>query len=286
MQIAEALALARAAGVDRLDAQWLLGHHLQRDRAWLLAHDDELLPDTLATAWPALLARRAAGEPLAYIVGEREFCGLRLQVSPAVLVPRPETEDLVRWALELLADAPAGPVLDLGTGSGAIALTLKHVRPALDVHASDDSGDALAVAQANARALGLALTWHAGPWWQAAPGLRCALAVSNPPYVAPGDSHLAALHYEPIQALVPAGDDGAGLSDLLRLIDGAEAHLLPGAWLLLEHGHDQADAVRKRLQAAGFEAVATRTDLAGLPRCSAGRRPLAHTFELSGSSKA
>jgi release factor glutamine methyltransferase len=286
MHIAEALAQARAAGVDRLDAQWLLGHHLRRDRAWLLAHDDELLPDALAADWQALVARRAGGEPLAYIAGEREFCGLRLRVSPAVLVPRPETEDMVRWALELLADTPSGPVLDLGTGSGAIALALKHARPALDVHASDASGDALAVASANSQALKLSITLHHGPWWQAVPGLRPALAVSNPPYVAPGDSHLAALRHEPLQALVPTGDAGAGLSDLHRLIDGAGDHLLPGAWLLLEHGHDQAEAVRERLLAAGFEAVSTRADLAGLPRCSAGRRPLAHTFELSRSSKA
>jgi release factor glutamine methyltransferase len=286
MHIAEALAQARAAGVDRLDAQWLLGHRLQRDRAWLLAHDDALLPHALATAWPALLARRAAGEPVAYIVGEREFCGLRLRVSPAVLVPRPETEDLVRWALELLAEAPTGPVLDLGTGSGAIALALKHRRPALEVHASDASNAALAVAGANAQALGLAIKLHHGPWWQAVPGLKMALAVSNPPYVAPGDDHLSALRHEPLQALVPAGDAGAGLADLQRLIDGAGAHLLPGGWLLLEHGHEQAEAVRERLLSTGFEAVATRTDLAGLPRCSAGRRPLAHTFELSRSSKA
>jgi release factor glutamine methyltransferase len=276
LRIADALALARAAGVERLDAQWLLGHHLQRDRAWLLAHDDAPLPDALAASWPALLARRAGGEPLAYLLGEREFCGLRLAVSPAVLVPRPETEDLVRWALELLdADAalPAGPVLDLGTGSGAIALALKRARPALTVHASDASGDALAVARANAQRLGLPIHWHAGAWWQAVPGLQVALAVSNPPYVAPADPHLAALRHEPLQALVPAGDDGQGLADLHRLIDGAPDHLLAGGWLLLEHGHDQGVAVRTRLLEAGFADVSTRADLAGMPRCSAGRRP-------------
>lgn len=277
LRIADALAQARAAGVPRLDAQWLLGHHLRHSRAWLLAHDDTPLPAELAAAWHSLLARRAAGEPLAYLVGEREFCGLRLAVSPAVLVPRPETEDLVRWALELLATAPVGPVLDLGTGSGAIALAVKHAlesaRPTRDVHASDASADALAIADANARRLGLPLVLHQGPWWQAVPGLRVALAVSNPPYVAPGDAHLAALGHEPLQALVPAADAGTGLADLERLIDGAAPHLLPGAWLLLEHGHDQAEAVRRRLQRAGFEAVSTRADLAGLPRCSAGRWP-------------
>lgn len=276
MRIADALAQARAAGVDRLDAQWLLGHHLQQGRAWLLAHDDAPLPPALAAEWPQLLERRAAGEPLAYLVGEREFCGLRLAVSPAVLVPRPETEDLVRWALELI-DAGAvpakGPVLDLGTGSGAIALALRHARPALEVHASDASADALAVARGNAQRLKLPVRFHQGEWWQAVPGLRVALAVSNPPYVAPGDPHLAALAHEPLQALVPTGDAGAGMADLERLIDDAPAHLLPGGWLLLEHGHDQGEAVRERLVRAGFSDVATRADLAGLPRCSAGRRP-------------
>jgi release factor glutamine methyltransferase len=286
MHIAEALQQAQAAGVARLDAQWLLGHHLQRDRAWLLAHDDVALPDALAAAWPQLLARRVAGEPLAYLVGEREFCGLRLRVSNAVLVPRPETEGLVRWALELLPQEPAGPVLDLGTGSGAIALALKQARPGLPLHASDASEAALQVARANAQALGLAIHFHAGPWWQAVPGLRFAMAVSNPPYVAPGDPHLAALAHEPLQALVPRDDAGAGLADLQRLIDGAAAHLLPGGWLLLEHGHDQGEAVRTHLAAAGFEQVGTRDDLAGMPRCSAGRRPLAHTFQSSSSSKA
>ncbi len=276
MRIADALAQAREAGVDRLDAQWLLGHHLQQGRAWLLTHDDAPLPAALAAAWPALLARRAAGEPLAYLVGEREFCGLRLAVSPAVLVPRPETEDLVRWALELIdagAVPAAGPVLDLGTGSGAIALALKQARPLLTVHASDASPDALAVARHNAQRFELPVQFHPGEWWQAVPGLRVALAISNPPYVAPGDPHLAALGHEPLQALVPIADGGTGLADLKRLIDGAAPHLLPGGWLLLEHGHDQGEAVRERLAQAGFTEVATRSDLAGLPRCSAGRRP-------------
>jgi release factor glutamine methyltransferase len=284
LRIADALRQAREAGVERLDAQWLLGHHLGRDRAWLLAHDDEPLPAALASAWPTLLARRATGEPLAYIVGEREFCGLRLAVSPAVLVPRPETEDLVRWALDCIdADTAlaAGPLLDLGTGSGAIALALKHARPALAVHASDASPDALAVARGNAQRLGLAVQFHHGPWWQPVPAGPWAVVVSNPPYVAPGDPHLATLKHEPLQALVPAAADARGLTDLHTLIDGTLARLRPGGWLLLEHGHDQAEAVRERLQGAGFCDVATRADLAGMPRCSAGRRPLAHTFQLS-----
>jgi release factor glutamine methyltransferase len=280
VKVAEALAAAQALGLARLDAQWLLGHHLQRDRAWLLAHDDAPLPESLAAAWPGLLARRAAGEPLAYIVGEREFCGLVLKVSPAVLVPRPETEELVRWARECLATAPAGPLLDLGTGSGAIALALKASYPARELHASDASEAALAIAAWNAERLALPLQLHRGAWWQAVAGQRFALVVSNPPYVAPGDAHLAALAHEPLQALVPAADLGTGLADLEQIIDGAAPQLLPGAWLLLEHGHDQAQAVQARLRQAGFEAVGTRADLAGLPRCSAGRWPLAHTFAL------
>lgn len=268
MNIAEALRQARAAGVERLDAQWLLEHLLGRPRAWLLAHDDEPLPADAATAWPALLARRAAGEPLAYVVGEREFCGLRLAVSPAVLVPRPETELLVRWALELLPGAPADTVLDLGTGSGAIALALKAARPQTAVWATDASPAALAVAQGNARRLGLAVDFAPGDWWQAVGGRTFGLAVSNPPYIAAGDPHLTALGHEPTLALTPGGD---GLDSIRQLIEQAPAHLLHGAWLLLEHGHDQAEAVTTLFAAHGFEPAQTRHDLADLPRCTGAR---------------
>ena len=154
MRIHEALMQAHAAGVARLDAQWLLCHLLTCPRTWLLAHDDDTLPAAALLAWPALLARRAGGEPLAYVIGEREFCGLALQVTPAVLVPRPETEVLVHWALECLPAAPAPRVIDLGTGSGAIALALLKARPDIDMLATDASASAIAVAQANARRLG------------------------------------------------------------------------------------------------------------------------------------
>jgi release factor glutamine methyltransferase len=272
VNIADALRQARAAGVERLDAQWLLEHLLGRPRAWLLAHDDEPLPAEAATAWPALLARRAAGEPLAYVVGEREFCGLRLVVSPAVLVPRPETELLVRWALELLptAPAPAPAVVDLGTGSGAVALALKAAQPSAEVWATDTSPAALAVAQGNARRLGLAVNFAHGDWWQAVGGRTFGLAVSNPPYIAAGDPHLAALGHEPTLALTPGGD---GLDSIRQLVGQAPAHLLPGAWLLLEHGHDQADAVAALFAGHGFERAQTRRDLAGLPRCTGARWP-------------
>jgi release factor glutamine methyltransferase len=257
--VREALAQARALGVDRLDAQCLVGHVLKRDRAWLLAHDDEALDEALAVALTALQRRRAAGEPLAYLVG--------------VLVPRPDTETLVDWAIELLDGelAPVeGPrVIDLGTGSGAIALAVKHACPRAEVHASDLSDAALAVARQNGERLGLRVTWHTGPWWSAAPGGRFDLALANPPYVAPGDPHLAALTHEPGSALVPAGDTGDGLADIERIVSGASAHLNPGAWLLVEHGFDQADAVRQCLQRAGLEGARTRADLAGQSRVSA-----------------
>lgn len=272
LRVADALAQARRCGVERLDAQWILSHLLQQPRAWLLAHDQEPLPDPVASALPGLLARRAAGEPLAYVLGEREFCGLTLRVTPAVLVPRPETELLVEWALECLQAGLHYDVIDLGTGSGAVALAIRRARPQVRVLATDASAQALAVAHDNARRLGLAISLAQGDWWAAAGAFRFALAVCNPPYVAASDSHLQALRHEPLAALTPGGD---GLSALAQVIGGAPAHLLPGAWLLLEHGHDQATAVQALLHATGFEAVATRPDLAGLPRCTGGRWPAA-----------
>ena len=270
MLIRDALAQAHAVGVERLDAQWLLSHLLARPRAWLLAHDDESLPAELQAAWPELLARRAGGEPLAYVLGEVEFCGLALHVSPAVLVPRPETEMLVQWALQCLAGASAPTVVDLGTGSGAIALAVQRGQARARVLATDASADALAVARANAQRHGLPLRFALGDWWRATGHTRFGLAVSNPPYVAAGDPHLAALVHEPQQALCPGGD---GLGALRQLIEGAPDHLLPGAWLLLEHGHDQADAVRSLLRQRGFAPPQTRRDLAGLPRCTGAAWP-------------
>jgi release factor glutamine methyltransferase len=270
MRIAEALRLARHAGVARLDAQLLLSHLLARPRAWLLAHDDQTLEAGQALALPGLLARRAAGEPLAYIVGAVDFRGLRLDVSPAVLVPRPETELLVEWALECLTAAPAQTLIDLGTGSGAIAMAVKHARPQAAVCASDASLQALALARTNAVRLGLDVEFLAGDWWTPVAGRRFGVALSNPPYVAVGDSHLAALRHEPQQALT-SGEDG--MDALRRIVGGAPAQLWPGAWLLLEHGHDQAAAVQALLVAAGFGAPQTRHDLAGLPRCTGAAWP-------------
>ncbi len=267
MLIAQALAHAHALRVDRLDAQLLLAHGLQRPRAWLIAHDDQPLSPLQQQAYLAALAQRQAGVPVAYLVGEKEFFGLSLAVTADVLVPRPETEGLVEWALALLPTAPGPGLVDLGTGSGAIALALAHLAPQAAVVATDASAAALEVARSNAARHRLAVEFVHGHWWAPLAGRRFGLAVSNPPYVAGGDPHLQALAHEPRNALTPEGD---GLAALREIIDGAPHHLTPGAWLLLEHGHDQADAVRGLLQSRGFGQVSTRADLAGIPRCSGG----------------
>jgi len=271
LRIRDWLAAAQQQGLARLDAQWMLGHQLQRSRSALLAHDEEPLPAALLPLLQARLQRRLAGEPLAYVLGEQIFCGLPLQVTRDVLIPRPETEGLVDWAAELLPHAPSATVVDLGTGSGAIVLALAsrlQGTPGLQLAGTDASAAALAVARANGKRLGLPVEWLLGSWWEPLAGRRWGLIVSNPPYVAEGDPHLAALAYEPSGAL-PAGPDG--LADLRVLAAQAPAHLLPGSWLLLEHGHDQGPAVRALLLAAGFRQVQTRCDLAGLDRFTCGQ---------------
>ena len=268
--VAAALAWARQQGLDRLDAQLLLGHGLLQSRTWLIAHDDAALSPAISLAYIDNCRRRAAGEPLAYIVGEKEFHGLRLRVTTDVLVPRPDTELLVDWALGLLPTlAGQQPrVLDLGTGSGAIALAIAHRHPAAQVTATDLSPAALAVARSNADRLGLPVTTAAGAWWQAlAPGLRWDLVLSNPPYIAANDPHLPALRHEPALALSPGGD---GLGALRDIIAGAPARLAAGGWLLLEHGWDQAPAVAALLAQAGFEQITSRQDIEGRPRCTGG----------------
>ena len=266
-----ALRQLQTGGLPRLEAQMLLLHALGQPpqaRAWLLAHDDAALPADAATRLHALATRRLAGEPMAYLTGEKHFHGLRLQVDARVLDPRDDTETLVDWALALLpADAPRR-VLDLGTGSGAIALAIAHARPQARVTAVDASADALTVARANAGQLGLAVTLHHGDWLAPVAGERFDLIVSNPPYIAEGDAHLPALAHEPRSALVSGAD---GLDDLRRIVATAPAHLAPGGWLLLEHGWDQAGAVRDLLGTAGFTQVQSRRDLAGIERCSGGQ---------------
>ncbi len=281
MTLAQALATAATLGLDRLDAQLLLLHALSRDdgnRAWLLTHDADPLPAGNEAAFLAMARRRAAGEPLAYLTGHKEFHGLDLQVDPRVLIPRPDTETLVDWTLDLLADTRCATVVDLGTGSGAIALALKHARPDFEVHAIDASADALEVAQANAQHLRLKVRLQLGSWLQGVSG-RFHAIVSNPPYIATHDTHLAALAHEPQQALTSGSD---GLDDLRQIIAQAPAHLYPGGWLLLEHGYDQAEPVRALLRDAGFVEVLSWRDLAGIERCSGGRRP---TDATPGSTK-
>ncbi|HEY8359560.1 MAG TPA: peptide chain release factor N(5)-glutamine methyltransferase [Ramlibacter sp.] len=271
MTLQQALRQAAALGVERLDAQLLLLHALGRgdtDRAWLIAHDQDVLQPGAHERYAALCGRRVGGEPLAYLVGHKEFFGLRLQVDARVLVPRPDTETLVEWALDLLRDRVAPRVIDLGTGSGAIALAVRHARRDAQVEAVDRSADALAVAGANAAALGLPVQFRQASWLEGAEG-PYDLILSNPPYVAAGDPHLPALRHEPESALVAGAD---GLADLRAIIAAAPARLAPGGWLLLEHGCDQAAAVRELLAAAGLHDAVSRRDLAGIERCSGARR--------------
>jgi release factor glutamine methyltransferase len=264
--IAGLLVQAREMGVDRLDAQLLLEHVLQRPRSWLLAHDDALLTEPQYAALQQLMQRRADDEPLAYLTGEKEFHGLPLQVTPAVLIPRPDTETLVDWALALLRASPSAPrVLDLGTGSGAIALALKHRHPAAVVTAVDTSAAALSVAEGNAKRLGLDVRFLLSDWWHDIDHGLFDLVVSNPPYITLGDEHLPALRHEPELALTSGAD---GLDALRTIISGAPPRLARSGWLLLEHGHDQAEPVRQLLQSAGFGNIQTRQDLAEIGRCS------------------
>jgi len=288
LTVASALREARALGLSRLDAQLLLAHVLGVRRTWLIAHDDAPIDPLQRERFAAASVRLADGEPLAYVTGEREFHGLSLKVTPAVLVPRPDTETLVDWALERLGSrtpgegpAAAPRVLDLGTGSGAIALALKHRHPAAQVTAVDRDPAALAVALRNAGRLGLDVEWLAGNWFEPVAGRSFDLVVSNPPYIADGDPHLAALQHEPRGALV-AGHDG--LADLARIAAAAGAHLLPGGWLMLEHGWEQGAAVQELLARHGFDQLETRHDLENRPRCTAGRRIATNTTLRGGQT--
>lgn len=270
--------LIRHSQLPRAEARRLLAYLTGQPLTWFMAHgDDPADPDT-AARFQALAERRRAGEPLAYLLGQQEFYGRPFAVSPAVLIPRADTETLVETALEQLLllrqQRRAVPLslLELGTGSGIIAITLALEAPDTEVHAVERSPDALAVAQQNAKALRADnIHWHPGSWWQAlASPRRFDLIVSNPPYIAANDHHLQQgdLRFEPPQALA-AGPDG--LDDLRIIIGGAPAHLNPGGWLLLEHGYDQEAPVQTLLRDAGFADVFTRRDLAGLPRVSGGR---------------
>ena len=271
---------AQARGLERVDAQILLLHSMQRplhDRAWLLAHDSDTLAPLQVAVWQDALKRRLQGEPVAYITGRKDFFGLTLAVDARVLDPRPDTETLVDWALACLPESTpethSPRILDLGTGSGAVALALQHARPNATVWAVDASEDALAVARANAARLQLGVQFIASDWLSAVDVQhtgRFDLIVSNPPYVADGDPHLAALTHEPLQALTSGPD---GLDDIRQIIAQAPACLAPGGWLLLEHGWDQAAPVQALLREAGFEQVQSRRDLGGMERCTGAAMP-------------
>ena len=270
--------LIQHSQLPRAEARRLLASLTGQPLTWFMAHGDDPADPDIATRFQTLAKRRRAGEPLAYLLGQQEFYGRPFAVSPAVLIPRADTETLVETALEQLLllrqQRRAVPLslLELGTGSGIIAITLALEAPDTEVHAVERSPDALAVAQQNAKALGAdRIHWHTGNWWQAlACPRRFDLIVSNPPYIAAGDHHLQQgdLRFEPPQALA-AGPDG--LDDLRIIIGGAPAHLNPGGWLLLEHGYDQEAPVQALLRNAGFADVFTRRDLAGQPRVSGGQ---------------
>jgi release factor glutamine methyltransferase len=291
---ADAAKLAAALTLDaksaRLEAQYLLQRTLQKPRAWLLAHSEQQLTGNQQADYDQMLQRRLAGEPAAYILGEREFFGLKFKVTQATLIPRPETELLVELALERCGRVAAPPpgthrplpcggvpqqgicrVLDLGTGSGAIALSIAHARPDAEVTAVDASMEALVVAEENAQRLSIRnARFVRGHWFDALDGQRFNLIVSNPPYVAVGDPHLqqGGLPFEPQAALV-SGEDG--LEDVRSIVAGASAHLQPGGWLLLEHGYDQGERVRELLRNAGLAGVFTARDLPGIERVSGGQ---------------
>ena len=253
-----------ASGIDPREARLLLAEVCGFSQASLAASPEQEIPFEVENAFHEFIGRRIKGEPVAYILGRKEFYGLDLSVNPAVLIPRPETELLVDLALE----RNAGRVLDLGTGSGAVALAIKHQRPACKVVAVDADLSALNVARRNAAKLNLEVDFRHGRWFGPVAGERFDLIVSNPPYVAEGDPHLPALRFEPQSALL-AGVDGL---DCIRDISrDARGHLAPGGWLLLEHGQGQEAAVRALLAAAGLESLTTWPDLAGIPRISGGK---------------
>jgi release factor glutamine methyltransferase len=254
----------------RLEAQILLCHALGVVRSWLISHDRDALTEPAVQNYSVLLTRRLAGEPIAYIVGSREFFGLEFKITPAVLIPRPETELLVELALERIPENQPCKVLDLGTGSGAIAISIAKNRPLAAVTAVDQSLEALAVARENAARLEVSnLSLLYSDWFGALDGETFDLIVSNPPYVEASDSHLQRgdVRFEPLSALASGSD---GLDDIRRIAAVAPQHLRPGGWLLFEHGYNQGEGCREILRQQGFLAVKTIRDLAGLDRVSMG----------------
>lgn len=276
--VTAALAAARA-NIPSGEARRLLAHLLIRSTAWLEAHRDEPLTARQLTLFSALVARRAAGEPVAYLVGQREFYGRDFVVTPAVLIPRPETELLVDVVLAKVSVTAGNPlfgaggtarILDLGTGSGCIAITLALELPMVQVTAVDASPEALSVARDNAARLGAAVTFIESDWFAALQAERFDLIVANPPYVASGDPHLEAgdLRFEPASALTDHAD---GLAAIRHIVAAAPRCLNPDGWLFLEHGYDQAAAVNDLLVTAGFARIEQHHDLAGIVRVSGGK---------------
>ena len=257
----------------RLDAELLLCQVLARPRSYLYAWPERVLDSAQQMLLAQLAGRRSQGEPIAHILGQREFWSLPLKVNPATLIPRPETELLVEAALARIPSDAAWALADLGTGSGAIALAVASERPLCRVSAVDRSAAALAIAEENAVQLGLAnLDFRQGDWFEPLQGQRFAMLLSNPPYIRSDDPHLQQgdLRFEPLSALASGAD---GLDDIRRLITEAPAHLEPGGWLMLEHGYDQGEAVLALLEKRGFRSTATLTDLQGHGRVSIGQAP-------------
>ena len=261
MRVAQAIA---DAGIDPREARLLLAEVCGFSQASLVASPDQEIPFEIENAFLGFVTRRAAGEPVAYLLGRKEFYGLELSVNPSVLIPRPETELLVDLALE----RKAASILDLGTGSGAIALALKFHSRRSKVTGVEADLSALAMARRNAVKLGLDVDFRHGRWFEPVSGEHFDLVVANPPYVAEGDPHLEALRFEPASALL-AGPEG--LDCIRDIVAGAGPHLLPGGWLLLEHGFGQERAVRDLLSDAGFASISTWPDLAGIPRVTGGQ---------------
>lgn len=267
--------LIRDGGLPRIEARALLEYATGRGRTYLIAHGDEAASPEDIARFHLLAAARRAGQPLAYLLGEQEFLGRLFQVDASTLIPRPETELLVEIG-EACLDGVADPaVIDLGTGSGIIAISLALSRPDALVWATDRNPAALAVARRNADALGARIHWREGDWWQALatvdpPGARFDLVVSNPPYIAAADPHLGRgdLRFEPRDALTPGP---SGTEAIEQILAGCSRHLRPGGWIAFEHGHDQGAAVRRLLGSAGLETIETRVDLAGLERITLGR---------------
>lgn len=267
--IAALLAQARGHVLPN-EARLLLAHLLERNTAWLEAHRDDVAETQIIEGFMALVARRATGEPIAYLTGWREFHGRNFRVTPDVLIPRPETELLVDLALEKLGAGTTARILELGTGSGCLAITIALELPAARVTAVDVSPAALTVADANARRLGADVAFIASDWFAALPPQRFDLIVANPPYVAADDPHLSQgdLRFEPRAALTDGAD---GLSAIRHIVTTASHWLVPGGWLFFEHGWDQGEAARALLSAAGYADIEQRQDLAGIVRVSGGR---------------